>query len=298
MMVGTLDLESWWHDKSPHMQVFALFTASTCCFASMLACNKGLGDYPIVGTVFFRNFIAWLVVVATLAGTAKMGELRTKRVFDHFLRGLLGASSMWCIFAAYHYLPMAEASAIGHSQPIFLAVLSVLLLGERSLRHRWYGVGAGFLGVLIMLDPHGAGLGVGSGLALVGALLSAGAMIMVRRLGRTESSGTVVFYFMAWGSVVSGLLLPFYWRTPTATEALLLTGTGVLGGVGQLLMVQGYRIGEASLVASLNYLQLLWSALFGFFIWSEIPRMPVIVGVAIILASQVLMIRAESRLPT
>jgi drug/metabolite transporter (DMT)-like permease len=280
------------------VQVFALFTVSTFCFASMLACIKGLGEYPIVGTVFFRNFISWLVVIATLIGTAKLGDLRTTRVLDHFLRGLLGASSMWCIFAAYRYLPMAEASAIGHSQPIFLAVLSVALLGERSIRHRWIGVGAGFLGVVIMLNPHGAGMGLGSALALAGALLSAFAMIMVRRLGRTESSGTVVFYFMAWGSVVTGALLPFYWRTPTPWEATLLIATGVFGAVGQLLMVQGYRIGEASLVASLNYLQLLWSALLGFFIWSEVPRTPVVVGVAIILASQVFMIRAESRLTT
>lgn len=284
-----------WKGLRLEQQVFVIFALATFFFAAMIACAKALSSYPVVGIVFFRNFVSLCLIALILLRSASRTVLRTKRLGTHLWRGIFGITSMLCYFASYRYLPLAEASAITHAQPIILAVLSVLLLREPSYRHRWIGVACGFLGVIVMLNPRGAGIGFGSLLALGGALFGALAMVMVRRLGQTEKSTTVVFYFMLWGSMVTGILLPWYWRTPDGRELLLLVGAGIFGAIAQLLMVEGYRIAEASLVASLNYLQLVWSALLGFVIWREVPRISVVVGVVIVMLSQLYMIRSERR---
>lgn len=276
--------------------VVVIFSLATFFFALMVACAKAVAPYPVSEITFFRSFFACVGVTLYILVRHGPQKFKTNRAGDHFMRGLFGVGSMLCSFSSYKLLPLAEASALGHAQPLFLAVFSVLLLKERSRSHRWVAVCAGFLGVLLMLNPEGQGTLHGALFALVGAFFGALAMVQVRRLGSTESSLTVVFYFMLYASVVSAILVAPLWITPSDVDLLLLLATGIFGALGQVLMVEGYIRAEASLVASFNYLQVVWAAIIGFIVWHEVPRVEVVCGVLIIFGSQLFLLQRERRM--
>jgi drug/metabolite transporter (DMT)-like permease len=281
--------------KPNAFHIALIFSLSTLSFAIMNALGKYLENYSTIQIIFFRNFIAFIFVYSIMILRKRTHFIKTKRLKDHFWRGIFGLGSMYCIFASIKYLPLAEVSAISRTEPIILAILSMIFLGEKPERHRWIAIIFGLVGVLVMLNPTGLASSYGLFFALSHAILTACAMLMVRKLGKTETTDTIVFYFMLWGTLVTLLFLPFYWQKPNWTDSLIFLAIGIFGVLGQLLMVLGYRKAEASFIAGLNYTQIIWSAIIGYIFWSEVPRVTVIIGAFIILISQTTMLVYEKK---
>jgi len=160
--------------------------------------------------------------------------------------GLVGVGAMFCYFYAYSRMPLADVVAISFAAPVFVVALSVPLLGERVGARRWTAVLIGFLGVMVMLRP-GPGLLTSVALVpLVGTLFFALAMIVLRRLGRTETSTSVAFTFTLACTLLSGLALPFVWVAPDLLDLAALIAVGLLGGVGQILMTAAFKHGDVA----------------------------------------------------
>src|SRR3546814_2024664 len=129
---------------------------------------------------------------------------------------LMGLAGMACNFGAMILLPMAEATTISLSVPIFAVIFAAILLGEATGWQRWSAVILGFVGVLVVLDPlssfaggFGGLHGVGALVALTGAIMTALITIAVRDLGRTENAATIVFWFSLLSMIPLGIALPF-----------------------------------------------------------------------------------------
>jgi len=262
-------------------------TFSTVCLAVMGATVKMLNTYSLSQVMFFRSFAALLTVLVFISRSGSILSLKSTKFKLHTLRSIFGISAMACSFYALRNLPLATASALLHTKTLFIVPLATFMLHEEFFRRRMLFTIIGFLGVIILLNPTSPDLSSGSLFGLMGAFFGALAMLSVRALGKTESATTIVFYFMLAGSFCSALLMINNWNYPNSTsDWVLLITTGIMGGLGQLSLVSAYKIAEASFVAPMAYLQLIWTAVIGIMFWNEIPTFWVISGSLVLVISQ------------
>jgi len=277
---------------------------ATLAFTLMAAIARHLGQDIAVGQiVFFRSAFAFIPIgIALLVVGGGLSNLTTKHPWLHVRRACTGVFAMFTYFTALTYLPIADVTAISFASPLIVVVLAAVMLGESVRFFRWGAVLTGFAGVLVMISPH-VGEGLSSGLAgagilfgLANAILVAFTMIFIRMMSGTESALAIATYFQLTCSVVSGLTLPFVWVTPSGLEILLLVLMGVLGGIGQLLMTNGFRYAQASTLANFDYAAMIWAILFGWLFFSELPEPAVYAGAVIVIGSGLFVMWRERRL--
>lgn len=285
----------------------ALKIGSTVVFTLMLACVKQLAEtVPQGQIVFARSFFALVPITAMLLWQGHFrSALRTRHPWIHLSRGTVGVCSMALNFTALSLLPLPEAMTIGYAAPLMIVVLAALILGERVRLFRWTAVSVGLLGVLVILWPRLTLLQIGAfndsallgtGLALISAFLSAFAAIFVRSMTATEGTGTIVFYFSVTSALLSLLSLPFGWVVPDLTAAALLIFSGLLGGVGQIMMTSAYRHATAATIAPLEYVSIIWGLIIGYVLFAELPHQNVAIGGAIVVGAGVVIILRERQL--
>jgi drug/metabolite transporter (DMT)-like permease len=280
----------------------ALKIASTLAFSAMMATIKVLGDaYPVGQVVFFRSAFALLPILALLFWTgAGLRGLQTKRPGAHALRSIAGTAAMFSGFGGLMLLPIADATAISFAAPIVTVVLSAIILSEPVRLFRWSAVAVGFAGVMLMLSPHwdpNAGRpALGAALSLTGAVCAAFAVIFIQRMKHDESGAAIAFYFQATCTLAGLCTAPFGWTAPSFSDGVLLVMTGVLGGLGQLLMTHSYNHAPASTIANFDYVAMLWALAFGYFFFQEWPQAVVLMGAAIVIASGAFIVWRERRL--
>ena len=256
--------------------------------------------------VFFRSFFAIPVIVVWLI---LQGQLATGfhaiNPLSHVWRGLMGTLAMGMGFAGLAYLPLPEVTAIGYASPLMVVIFAAMFLGEEVRAFRIAAVVLGLLGVLIVLSPRlsiapglvgGQTETLGAMLVLCGALFAALAQVFVRKLVLTETTTSIVFYFSTTSTVLALVTVPFGWVWPTAFEAALLVGAGLLGGVGQILLTSAYREADASLVAPFDYASMLFALGIGFFVFDEVPTLTMLAGAALVVAAGILIIWRERKL--
>ncbi|MFM8374609.1 MAG: DMT family transporter [Phenylobacterium sp.] len=241
---------------------------------------------PVLEIIFFRNAFAFIPVLIYVWRTTGLGVLRTRRPGAHLTRSAVGLTGMICGFTAVSLLPLTQSTAISFSAPLFMTALSALVLKEPVGIHRWMAVAVGFVGVLIMVHPDPRQfVGVGVLFAIAAAVGSAGAMIAIREISRTEPGPAFVFYFTLAGAVVGLASLPFGWVMPGPGVLALLVAAGLIGGTGQLLLTEAIRRAPVAVVAPFDYTQLVWAGLIGFIVWSETPALLTLVGAMVVAAS-------------
>lgn len=286
----------------------ALKVVSTASFAMMSALVKELSvRYPVGEVVFCRAFFALIPLVIWLSWRGEFpSAIRTNNLVGHLRRCGVGTTGMFLGFLGLSLLPLTDAVAIGYAAPLITVVLAALVLKETIRVYRWSAALLGLAGVLVMLAPHlgvgGNGINPASGAALgavaaiLGACCSAWATIEIRRLTATETTGAIVFYFMAFTALV-GLVTMFFQATlPDPYDAGLLVLMGILGGIGQIFMTQSFRYADASLIAPFEYTSMIWAVLLGWFLFSQLPSTWVVVGASIVTASGIFVIWRERRL--
>lgn len=282
----------------------ALKVAATLVFMFMAVIARGFGDtFPVGQVVFFRSLFAFVpIVVVMLVSGMRIGDLATNVPWSHARRATSGVLAMFTYFSSLKYLPIADVTAISFASPLIVVVLAAFILGETVRLYRWSAVGAGFVGVLIMVSPHlgqgfsEAGASTGVMLAFANALLVAFTMIFIRLMSGSEPALVIAFYFQLACTLVSACTLPFAWTTPSGGELLLLVTLGILGGVGQLLMTNSYRFAEASTLANFDYAAMIWAIFLGWLFFSELPAMAVYVGAVIVISSGLFIVWRERQL--
>ncbi len=288
--------------KRPSLAI-ALKLGQTLAFSLMYAAIKLAGDVPLGEVVFFRGFFALLpLLVWTYFTVGPRAAIQTRRPLVHVVRGGVGVAAMFVNFAALALLPLATVTAFSFMQPIFAVILAAFFLKERVGRWRWGAVVVGFLGVLMMIEPHGGlaaviGLHLSPGVlyALLFSLLSAVVVVWIRQMSATERSEAIVFYFMSACAVVGLIVMPFQPTYFTIHNVFWLVACGLSGGMGQLLMTYCYRYGEPSLLAPFDYVSMVWAMILGWFVFGEMPEYLVLGGAAVVIVSGLFIAWREHR---
>jgi drug/metabolite transporter (DMT)-like permease len=278
------------------LQGIAFLVGGDVIFAIMEGLVKWLSaGYPTLQIAFCRSIGAFVVALVLAAAGPGLASLRTKRLGGQLWRATIGFASLVGFFYAYGAMPLADAIAIGFAAPIFMTALSIWLLAERVGLHRWSAVIVGFIGVLVMVRP-GEGAFSGPAMIALGAtFLYALAMIQVRKLSRTESSGAIVFYFSLFSTLASGIAMPVLWVAPGWQDGLLLAGVGLLGGLGQLCLTQAFRLAPVSVVAPFDYIMIIWGTAIGWTVWGDLPDRATMTGAVIVIGSGIYILHREAR---
>ena len=243
---------------------------------------------------FFRYGIGMIMLTPVFI---KMGiiELKTTRIGMHIFRMVLAMVAQLGIFITVINMPLADATAIFFSKPLFTTVVAVIVISEAVSGRRWMATLVGFVGVIIMIQP---GANTINPIALIGvasALAFATANVLIRVLSKTEPPNRILFYYHVGGILVFTGPAIWFWTMPVGMEWVLLISIAVLTTIGMACFVRAFSAGEASAVGPIEYVRLIYAALFGYFIFSEIPSIWTGVGAALIIASAIYIARDEAR---
>lgn len=266
--------------RAPRQTLRALswMLVATVAFSSMHALVRHITqELHFFEVAFFRNFFG---LVALLPMFLRYGSapLRTKRIGLLTLRGVLNIGAMFTFFYALSVTPLATVSALGFSAPIFATTLAMLLLGEVVRARRWAAIVIGFAGAMVIIRPGFAEVNYGMLAVLLSSGLWALALMVIKVLGRTESSLTITVYM---GVIMAPLSLGpalFVWQWPTLEQFAWLAGLGFVGAIAQWTMTEALRLGDTSEVMPMDFLKLIWAAVIGYLAFGEFPDLYTWIG--------------------
>jgi drug/metabolite transporter (DMT)-like permease len=269
-------------------------------FACMDTTTKYLTAHHPVPLIMAVRYLGNLLLMVLLLGPTQGRKLlHAQRAGLVVFRGLCLACASLMVGLALQRIPVAEMTAITFLSPILLVSAAGRVLGERPGWIAWIATLAGFAGVLLIVRP-GSGLDpVGVAFVFVAVLANLSYQLLSRVLAATEQTVALLFYTALAGSIVFGLMLPWFIedRAPSPFEAALFASLGAYGGLGHFLFTQAFRDAPASLLAPLNYVQLLWAGLLGWLVFGHVPGGLSLVGMAIVAASGVLVALKTRRAP-
>lgn len=268
---------------------------SELMFASMGASVKFVTQtLPSDMAVFMRNLFG-LGLLMPLVWSNGLVSLRTNIFHLHLLRSVAGVSAMYCFFYALANLPLADGMLLKMTSPLFMPLIAWFWLGE-SLRQRiLLAIGIGFLGVVLVLNPEGE-LNRVALVGLLGGGLASLAKVTLRRLGRSEPSVRVVFYFALLSSLISSVPMFWSWQQPTPAEWGWFALIGLMGTLGQLMLTRGYAIASAAAVSPMTYSSVLFGAGYGYLFWEETLTSQFVMGALLIGIAGVLAIGVRERI--
>ena len=250
--------------------------------------------------VQFLRYACGLAVMLPLVFRAGFGiglsTFATNGIGGQVWRGAVHTSALTLWFMALPHIPLATATAIGFTSPIFIMIGAALVLKERMVPARWLAAAIGFAGVLVVVGP---GLGSGASyynlIMLGSAPLFAASFLITKALSRRDRPEVLV----VWQSLtVSAFTLPlalFHWTWPTATMWLVFFACGILGSAGHYCVNRAFRAADISATQPVKFLDLIWNSVAGFIVFSDVPSLATVVGAGIIFVSTTWIARREAR---
>lgn len=261
---------------------------STVAFVAMHASVRHVSKelHPLE-IAFFRQLFG-IVALAPVFIHYGLAPLRTKQLPLHTARAAVNVIAMFAFYYGLSTTPLAQVSALAFSSPIFATILAMLFLGEKVRLRRWLAILVGFSGVFIAFLPdirETGAVGLGSLSVLLSSATWAIALIMIKILGRTESSITITAMMVLLMTPMSFLPALAVWQWPTWGALAWLALIGVTGTIGQLTVTQALKEGDTNVVMPIDFLKLIWAASLGFLWFGEIPGLSTWAGGAMIFVS-------------
>lgn len=272
-----------------HAIIYVLSASATFTLGSALV--KALtSDFPVLEIVMFRSIVGFMAMLPMLVRHGGLSALRTRRPLGHVMRTIYGFIGTVTSVYGFGVLPLVTVTALGFAMPLFLTILSVPLLGERVGPRRATAVLVGLGGVLVMLRPWHVDADSmpldAVAIVLSGVVTWALSMITIRKMGDAgERNVTIVAWYSLGTASLAALGCVTDWVTPSAWQLAALVSAGLFSGFAQLMMTEGYRAAEASLVAPFEYGAIIYATVLGIAIWGEWPDIWGLVGVAVLIAS-------------
>jgi len=270
---------------------------STLFFAVMHASVRhvgALGLHPFE-IAFFRNLFGLLVVLPWLVRLG-FAVFRTRRLGLHGLRAAVNAAAMLLFFYALTIAPLTQVTALAFTAPVFAALLAVLFLKERVGIGRWLAIMIAFLGTLVILRPGLETPSLGSLLTLLAAVGWAIVLLIVKVLGRTESSIGITAYMSLLIAPIALVPALGVWQWPTPHQLTWLVAIGIAGSSGQILLTQALKSAETHVVMPFDFFRLIWIAILSYLAFAEIPDLFTWVGGLLIFAGAGYITLQERRL--
>lgn len=273
------------------VRLLAAFALATMGMLVKLAGERGA---HLLELIFWRQLLTLVLLGAGLALTGRLALLKTQRLPAHARRAASGLFGMIFTYGAVLLLPLAEATTLGFTAPVFAVLLAMVLLRERIGPYRWSAVAIGFAGVIVVMQPFG---GLHEGVTLAGVAVGLVAPFMValisfqlQDLNTTENPWSIVFWFAALTTPVAALALPLVTAAHDPLTWALILGMGFVGAAAQMLLTTSLRFGSAAVILLMDYTALLWASFYGFYVFDRAAPAslwlgaPLIIGAGLLIA--------------
>ena len=277
------------------LAIFYMLASGAVFTASSAASKWLIAIYPMGEVMFTRTSVALIAIASFVLPAVGLSVYRTTRLGAHAMRACSQAVSQSMLLVAFSLMPLAGATAIMFSSPIFATLASAYFLHERVGATRWTVLFVGFLGVLVIAGPGADSFQLGALFALGNAVLFGTVVAGVRGMTRTESTATLIMYQLTLLTALYGLTLPFGFVMPTSFDTLIMLVSGLGNAAAQYWWTRAIHLAPTSAVVPFQYLQLVWAMLLGFAIWGDIPTAGLLIGSAIVIASGMYLFWRESR---
>ena len=280
--------------------VAAMFFALMTLVIKLLGTGAHAGGRAMnVTQILFLRQVGMTAILLPTIWRHWPDNLRTEVPGWQALRVVAALVAMTCGFTAVINMPLADATAIGFAKSFFTTIFAILILHEVVGWRRWTATAVGFLGVVVMIRPFGLGgseaVSPYAIYALVGAAAAGLVMVVIRRLSRTDSNVTILTFQAVFVGLAMAAPAAWFWVWPTLAEWGLIALLGFLSIAGQWLNIQGYRLGEASVMAVLDYMRLIYATLLGWLFFAQLPDRYTWVGAGIVVAAAAYIIYREAQ---
>ena len=286
-------------DRARRLRGISLMLAAVGIFGVLDGLLKALSArYPPMQIACIRGASSLPFVLVTCVVMGRLRDLRPRRLHLHAIRAVLSIAMIWCFVFAISRMSLANTYAITLSAPLLVVPCAVLLLGEHADRHVWAAILVGLCGVLVALNPTASGFASVAGLAALGsALCWAVVVVMVRVLSTTETTASMVFWFLLQVSVVAGALALPGWIAIAESDWPLIACLGLSGWAAQHLITEAFRLAPAATVAPFEYLSIAWGACIDWVVWQVLPGARVVVGAGIVVGAGLYLLHRERARP-
>lgn len=239
---------------------------------------------PALQIVWLR-YLVFAAIMLAFALPGGRARLRSKRPLLQLLRGVAVTISSIIFVSSLRYLPIADATATSFVTPLFVTALAIPILGEKVGWRRWTATIVGLVGVVIVVRPGGSSFQIAAILPVVSALSWAFSLIVTRIMSSTETPVTTLTWSAVIGAVILTAFQPLTWQPPTQETIWIALFIGVISTIGHWFVILAFRHADASLLAPFSYIQLLWAAVMGYFLFAVLPDAMTLLGAVIITAS-------------
>lgn len=249
--------------------------------------------------IFLRGMLAsaGLILLALLViklppWRETLGHISHKWVF---IRSFLDGMASLVYLSAMFNMPLANATAINMSTPLLIALLSALLLGQHVRGSHWGIMGAGFVGVLLVVQPQADGFNAWGWVALAGTMFHALRDLSVRFIPDHVPSILVTLSTAITATLMAGLWALWHpWQTVSGMSWALMTGAALFLSIGYFLLIKATRIADMTVIAPFRYMGLLMAVVMGFVVWGDVPNALAWLGMALLAAAGIVMIREST----
>ena len=272
-------------ERQPVICGIALVIIASAFFAGMHAAVRFVSAtvHPFE-IAFFRNLFGFLVFTPMLLRSGLM-LLHTRRLGAHIGRGVINSGSMLAWFTALSLIPLADATALAMTGPLFVAIGAMYFLGETVRVRRWIALGVGAVGTLVIIRPGFEEVSIGALLVLFTVVSVSGSKLIAKSLTRTDQTATIVAYLTLTMMPITLVAALFVWRWPSLTELFWLAAIGTMGSCGHLCYIKAYTLADVSAVEPITFTRLIWAALIGYLAFAEFPDLWVWIGGGMIVAA-------------
>jgi drug/metabolite transporter (DMT)-like permease len=289
-------VHDWLRRLPPNVQGALWLVSGGFIFTSTSVMIRLLSaEIESVQTAFFRAVLS-VVLLLPMIAAGRVKPWQSKRIAGHFWRTAMGTASMVLGFYAVSMLPLADATAIAFSQPLFSVLVAASIAGEKVRWRRWSATVIGFAGVIVMVRPGAGSLQLGALVALANAASVAVSIFLVKRLSNSEAPLMILTQFAIFSTLLLAVPAILVWRWPDLWGWLLAVGVALSATVGQYFWVQAFKTGEMSAVAPFEYLRLPFAVFVGWLIWGEMPEVWTYLGAAIVIGSALYIAHREAQL--
>jgi S-adenosylmethionine uptake transporter len=243
--------------------------------------------------IFFSGLLGFPLVTLMLMSDRSDGNLIPNNPFWTAVRTIASVLTALTAFYAFSVLPLAQSYAIIFAMPIAITLMAIPMLGEKVGLHRWLAIIAGLIGVVVVLRPGAEALTLGHASALAAAILGAATSVIVRKVGASERAIVLMIYPMMANFLVMGLAMPFVYVPVPPQHFAMMFAIAALGLLGGALVIAAYRRAPAIIVAPMQYSQMIWAILYGYFIFDEQIDLMTGLGTLIIVAAGMYIVLRE-----
>lgn len=250
------------------------------------AVSKYLAErYPLGEVICLRQIASMMFIVPYALATTGVTSLRVVDLHGQLWRAIAFLGTAVFMVASLAYLPLAIATAIAFSSPLWVAALAGPMLGEKLTANRLISILVGFAGMLIIIRPGGPSFTWLLLLPVATALANAVRDTLTRKLAKTETSISILFWSMLLGVVASAFSYPWGWLPVASVDIWWFVFGGLVNALAHFTMIAAFRYADASALSPYRYTSLIWAIALGWLIWDHLPDVWSLLGAAIIIAA-------------